>query len=456
MIMGITRRQFSIVAAIALGTLLNPLNTTMIAVAFSRLQEDFQVTYMSISWLIASFYVASAIGQPIFGRFTDKYGPKRIFMLGLLLVTIASMLAPLSPNFGWLIAFRVLQSIGSAALYPAGMSVIRSIVTNNQARVLAILSIFSSTSAGLGPFLGGVLIHYGDWQLIFIINFPFIIASLFLAIRMIPRDADRDNKSNKRMDYIGMVWFSGSIIMLLVFLLSLPQGVNYYLLVISLAMGIGLYQYQRRVDNPFIDVIFLKNHRHVSSIYLQFILVNAIFYSSLFGIPSYLQNIQQFDAKTVGFIMLSIAGFGVVSTPIAGWWADRVGPRKPLLVGAASMLLGTISMLLVQDTSHAIIIFLILSLIGFSNGFLNIALQTLLYMFVSKSQTGTASGLFMTSRFLGTILSSSILALMFGLEISTQQLHWMAITCALISTCLLFLSIRIVPPTNEHSLTEEQ
>jgi len=444
--MGISRKQFYIVAAIALGTLLNPLNTTMIAVAFSRLQEDFQVSYQSISWLIASFYVASAIGQPIFGRFTDKYGPKRIFMLGLSLVTVASMLAPLSPNFGWLIVFRVLQSIGSAALYPAGMSVIRSIVTDNQARVLAVLSIFSSASAGLGPFLGGVLIHYGDWELIFLINFPFILTSFILAIRLIPRDSERDHNPEGRMDYWGMAWFAGFILMLLMVLLSMSEGVNVTLLLLSLAMGIGLYLYQRRIDNPFIDVTFLKDNKHISSIYIQFILVNAVFYSSLFGIPSYLQHVQQFDTKTVGLIMLSIAGFGVVSTPVAGWWADRVGPRKPLIVGAVSMLIGTISMLLLQDATPAIIIFLILSLIGFSNGFLNIALQTLLYTFVSKSQIGTASGLFMTSRFLGTILSSSILALMFGREISTGQLHSMAITCALISIFLVFLSIRIAAP----------
>jgi MFS family permease len=212
--MGLSRKQFYIVAAIALGTLLNPLNSTMIAVAFSRLQEDFEVTYQSITWLIASFYVASAIGQPVFGRFTDIYGPKRIFMIGLGLVTVASMLAPLSPNFGWLITFRVLQSIGSAALYPAGMSVIRSIATDNQARVLAVLSIFSSTSAGIGPFLGGVLIHYGDWQLIFLINFPFIVASLIFAIRLIPRDEERNRTAKQTMDYWGMLWFSGFIIML--------------------------------------------------------------------------------------------------------------------------------------------------------------------------------------------------------------------------------------------------
>jgi MFS family permease len=441
--MGLSRKQFYIVAAIALGTLLNPLNTTMIAVAFSRLQEDFGVSYQSITWLIASFYVASAIGQPIFGRFTDIYGPKRIFMIGLALVTVASMLAPLSPNFGWLIAFRVLQSIGSAALYPAGMSVIRSIVTDNQAKVLAVLSIFSSTSAGIGPFLGGVLIHYGDWQLIFLINFPFIVASLILAIRLIPRDEKRDSSLKKNMDYWGMVWFSGFIIMMLTFLLSLPQGVNVYLLIISLAMGVGLYHYQKRMDHPFINVTFLKKNLHISSIYFQFILVNAIFYSSLFGIPSYLQDVQQFDTKTVGLIMLSIAGFGVISTPLAGWWTDRVGPYKPLIVGAVTMLMGTVSMLLVRDVTHALIIFLILSLIGFSNGFLNIALQTLLYTYVSKEETGTASGLFMTSRFLGTILSSSILAVVFGVEINTGQLHLMAMACGLISLFLLFLSIRI-------------
>jgi EmrB/QacA subfamily drug resistance transporter len=447
--MGLSRKQFYIVAAIALGTLLNPLNSTMIAVAFSRLQEDFEVTYQSISWLIASFYVASAIGQPVFGRFTDIYGPKRIFMIGLGLVTVASMLAPLSPNFGWLITFRVLQSIGSAALYPAGMSVIRSIATDNQARVLAVLSIFSSTSAGIGPFLGGVLIHYGDWQLIFLINFPFIVASLIFAIRLIPRDEERNRTAKQTMDYWGMLWFSGFIIMLLTFLLSLPQGLNVYLLVISLVMGVGLYHYQKRIDHPFIDVTFLKHNKHISLIYVQFILVNVIFYSSLFGIPSYLQDVQHFDTKTVGFIMLSIAGFGVISTPLAGWWTDRVGPRKPLIVGAVTLFMGTISMLLVQDVTHPMIIFLILSLIGFSNGFLNIALQTLLYSYVSKSETGTASGLFMTSRYLGTILSSSILALVFGVEISTGQLHWMAMACGFISVSLLFLSIRNVRSSNE-------
>ena len=132
------------------------------------------------------------------------------------------------------------------------------------------------------------------------------------------------------MDYGGMVWFSAVIVVLLTFLLSLPQGVNVYLLAITIGMGIGLYGYEKRLSQPFIDVTFLKNNSHISSIYLQFILVNAVFYSCLFGIPSYLQDVQQFDASTVGFIMLSIAGFGVVSTPLAGWWADRVGPAQTI------------------------------------------------------------------------------------------------------------------------------
>jgi MFS family permease len=443
MIMGITRKQFLLITAVALGTLLNPLNTTMIAVAFSRLQEDFQVTYQGISWLIASFYVTSAIAQPIFGRLSDQYGPKKIFMIGLALVTVASILAPLSPGFGWLIAFRVVQSAGSAALFPSGMSMIRSTVTGNQARVLGIMSIFSSTSAGLGPSLGGILIHYGDWPILFLINFPFLIVSFILAVMIMPKDQARSNSAQGEMDYAGMAFFAGFIMVLLIFLLTLQDGFNFLFFGLSVALGIGFYQYQARKSQPFINVHFLKKNKDVSLIYLQFILVNAIFYSVMFGIPSYLQQVRHFDSKTVGLVMLSVAGLGVFIAPLAGRWIDRVGSRIPLIVGTVSLLAGTTLMITLGNGASALWIFAILSLIGFSNGIQNIGLQTALYSFVSKKETGLASGLFMTSRFVGTMFSSSILAAMFGKEITTGRLHLMAITCAVISLCLLVMSVRM-------------
>ena len=171
----LTFQQVLFITTIALGTLLNPLNSSMIAVALSRMQQDFHLTFTTASWLISTYYLASAVGQPVMGKLSDRFGRKRLFLLGLIMIAVASLLAPFSPGFGWLIGFRIIQALGSSVLFPAGMGMIRQSITENQAYALGILSIFSSTSAAFGPSIGGFLIHFGDWPAIFLVTFPFII-----------------------------------------------------------------------------------------------------------------------------------------------------------------------------------------------------------------------------------------------------------------------------------------
>lgn len=437
------KSHFWLIAAVALGTLLNPLNTTMISVAFSRLQDEFQVTYASISWLIATYYVASAVAQPVMGKLGDLFGRKKIFMLGLALITVSSMLAPLSPGFGWLMAFRVIQAIGSSALFPSGMGIIRSVITTNQARALSVMSVFSSTSAAFGPSLGGFLIQYSDWQSIFLINFPFILASFVLALKMMPKDAPRKGSAAGALDGLGIVFFTVLIFSWLFFFLSFKSGVNWLLLLLSLVLSAGFYLYEARRKQPFIDVLFLRRNVNVCFVYIQFILVNIVFYSIMFGIPSYLQQVRHYNGQEVGLIMLSISGFGVLITPIVGRWIDRSGSRTPLLVGTLFTVAGTSLLLTLTDTSAPAWIFTCLSVLGISNGFQNLGLQTALYSYVERSETGIASGLFMTSRFMGTILSSSLLGTVFSTQITTSHLHTLILGCVIISVVMLLLSIRM-------------
>ncbi|MFH5186002.1 MFS transporter [Paenibacillus sp. TAB 01] len=437
------KSHFWLIAAVALGTLLNPLNTTMISVAFSRLQDEFQVTYASISWLIATYYVASAVAQPVMGKLGALFGRKKIFMLGLALITVSSMLAPLSPGFGWLMAFRVIQAIGSSALFPSGMGIIRSVITTNQARALSVMSVFSSTSAAFGPSLGGFLIQYSDWQSIFLINFPFILASFVLALKMMPKDAPRKGSAAGALDGLGIVFFTVLIFSWLFFFLSFKSGVNWLLLLLSLVLSVGFYLYEARRKQPFIDVLFLRRNVNVCFVYIQFILVNIVFYSIMFGIPSYLQQVRHYNGQEVGLIMLSISGFGVLITPIVGRWIDRSGSRTPLLVGTLFTVAGTSLLLTLTDTSAPGWIFTCLSVLGISNGFQNLGLQTALYSYVERSETGIASGLFMTSRFMGTILSSSLLGTVFSTQITTSHLHTLILGCVIISVVMLLLSIRM-------------
>ncbi|WP_159888242.1 MFS transporter [Paenibacillus puerhi] len=435
--------HFGLIVAIALGTMLNPLNTSMIAVAFSRLQEEFAVDYSAISWLIATYYVASAVAQPVMGKLGDLFGRKRLFLAGLGLVTVSSMLAPFSASIGWLMVFRVIQAIGTSALYPSGMGIIRQVVTSKLARTLGVMSIFASTSAAFGPSVGGILLHYSDWPAIFLINFPVILVSFILAVRWMPKDGAAQKPAPGALDGWGILFFIVLIVTWLFFFLSFQTGVSFGLLAAALALTAGFYVFEARRRHPFVDVRFLAANRQVTLVYLQFILVNIVFYSVMFGIPSYLQQVRAFDSQQVGLLMLAISGFGVFVTPLVGRWIDRKGSKTPLITGSLIVLTGALLLLTLHDDSSPAWIFLVLAVLGISGGFHNLGLQTALFASVATSETGIASGLFMTSRFMGTILSSSLLGAAFGHGITTGKLHGLAAACAVIGVLILWLSLRL-------------
>jgi MFS family permease len=178
----------ALLVTVACGTLLNPLNSSLIAVALANIRDDFALSFADAAWLISAYYLASAVGQPVLGRLADLFGRRRLFVSGLLVVAVASALAPLAPTFEWLVVLRVVQALGSSTLFPAGMGIIRAFVTDRQGQALSVLSVFSSVSAGFGPTLGGYLVAWASWPAIFLVNLPFAALALVLALRVLPRD----------------------------------------------------------------------------------------------------------------------------------------------------------------------------------------------------------------------------------------------------------------------------
>ncbi|WEG12304.1 MFS transporter [Pullulanibacillus sp. KACC 23026] len=442
------KRPNLLIVTVALGILLNPLNSSMIAVAITRFQSDFHLTFSNVSWLISTYYLASAVAQPVMGKLSDMFGAKRLFLIGLILIAISSILAPFSPGFIWLVSFRIIQAVGSSTLFPSGMSMIRKTITERQARALALLAVFSSTSAAFGPSIGGLLIHYWDWPALFFVNFPFIIASFFLGIALLPKDAEI-RMEWKRIDVIGIILFVFSVVFLLIFLLSLGNAIKWIPLVIGLIGAILFIWFEKRKKEPFIDPVMLMRNKNASLVYVQFILINIIFYSIFFGMPSFLQQVRGYSDQQTGFIMLAIAGFGVVITPMAGRWIDRKGSKPAVLTGAISVIVGALLLLTVEGTTPLWWVIIVLSALGVSNGFNNIGMQTTLYEFVPKKETGAASGLFMTSRYMGTILSSTLLGIVFDKTINAAHFHEMTIVCVVVAVFILVLSIRMPNPRKQ-------
>jgi MFS family permease len=437
---------------IALGVLLNPLNSSMISVAMSRLEHAFHLNFTSASWLISTYYLASAIAQPVMGKIADTIGRKRVFIAGLVLVAVSSLTAPFAPSFHWLIALRLIQSFGSGAIYPAGMGIVRQHITQSQAQALAFLAVFSSGAAAFGPSIGGMLMNWGDWPAIFWVNFPFIIASLLLAAWLLPTDArshvERSDKEPLRaliqkLDVWGIILFALAIIMSLLFLLSLAKTIEWWAGLMAVTSVLLFYIWEMRAPTPFLHLRMFRQNMALTWVLLQFVTVNTIFYSIFFGMPMYLQEVRHFSPQDTGLLMLCIAGFGVVMAPIAGRWVASSGSRPPLLLAGLCMTVGSTLFLVLHDQSPVWWLAINLSVLGLSNGFNNVGLQTALFQVTPREIISAASGLFQTARYMGTILSTVLLGVLFGNHLSTREVHVLGIVLALLGLCVIWMSWRL-------------
>ncbi|TCM96431.1 EmrB/QacA subfamily drug resistance transporter [Paenibacillus sp. BK033] len=441
--------------AVGLGILLNPLNSSMISVAIARLQSDYRLDYTGVSWIIFSFYIASAVAQPVMGRASDLFGRRKIFLYGLVVAFLASLIAPLSPSFGWLIAFRVIQSIGTSMMVAVGMAIVRIYITDKQAAALSVLSIFLSGAAAIGPFVGGVLIHWWDWPAIFFVNIPFAIASFLLAWRTIPMDKPETSPARgltfrRWLDLIdapGILLFTAGLVALLVGVLSAKSSgqlsIGYVVIGLIGLLSLGAFvRHELKAKSPFIPLRTIAQYPAMTWVNVQFILVNILFYSLFFGLPSYLQIVRHVSEFHTGLLMLSLGLCSLAASPLAGKWIDKSGPRPALLVSAVLMVFGSAWIVTLNEASPVISVCIALAAFGISNGLNSVGMQTALFDSTPKEIIGVASGLFNTSRYLGTIISSLLTGIVMGGEFSFTGFRILAIILTVIALILVLMSWR--------------
>lgn len=440
---------------VGLGILLNPLNSSMVSVAIPRLQNVFQLDFTVVSWIIFSFYIASAIAQPVMGKASDLFGRRKIFLTGLIVAFVASLLAPLSPNFGWLIVFRIVQSIGTSMMVAVGMAIVRIHIPEKQATALSVLSIFLSGAAAIGPFIGGVLIHWWDWSAIFFVNIPFVMASFLLAWRIIPKDerktsATRDISFRKWVDLIdahGILLFTVGLVALLIGLLSAKSSAHVSLLhvilgLVGIVLLVAFIRHESKAKSPFIPLRTFAKYPAMTWVNVEFMLVNVLFYSLFFGLPSYLQTVRHVSEFHTGILMLSLGFCSLVTSPMAGRWIDKSGTRPALLVSAILMTLGSVWIVTLNENSPVISVCLALAAFGISNGLNNVGMQAALFKSSPKEIIGVASGLFNTSRYVGTIFSSLLIGIVMGGTFSFRGFQVLGIILTVIALTLVFMSRR--------------
>ncbi|MGW5362143.1 MFS transporter [Actinopolymorpha pittospori] len=466
-----------LLASLAFGTVLNPLNSSMIAVALVPLQREFDVGVATSSWLVSGFYLAAAVGQPLMGRFVDLFGARRLFVGGLTLMCAVCAVAPFAPGFWWLVGIRVLMAVGTSTAFPAALVLIRAAVEREAAEreaverqaddpltrdgqpdgaggaaprpsgppagALAALSVAASTSAGLGPVLGGFLVAFAGWEAVFLVNVPFTALGIVLALKLLPKAPPQPTRGPllATIDLPGIVLFSGGLTALLVFLLSLADRPTWWLAPVVVVLGFLLVRRELAAPAPFLDIRDLRANRALTSVLGQQGGVNLVFYCVFFGLPVWLESVRGFGADTVGLLVLPLALMGVLMTPVAARVVRLRGSRATLVFGTVVLLIGTLVVQVLHESSPVVVILIAALLFGVPNGFNNLGLQTALYEASSPERMGSSGGLFQTFRYLGAIMSTSVLGIVFERDLSTRGLHHVGLVMTVAAAGLLVLAL---------------
>jgi MFS family permease len=434
-----------LVGAVLPGTTLNPLNSSMIAVALIDLQQHFDVGVAQSTWLVSGFYLASAVGQPVMGRLVDLFGARRLFVSGLVLVFAVSLAAPFAPGFWWLVGLRALQGIGTSAAYPSALVLFRAAAPSGPppSGAIAALGVSAASSAALGPVLGGVLVALAGWQALFVVNLPLTVLGVVLALRVLPTTPARGRLELHELDLPGVALFTAAITTLLVFLLSLAEDPSWWLAPVSVASVLLLVLRERATATPFLDVRGLVANRTLSSLLLQQGGVNLVFYALFFGLPLWLEAVRGFSTERVGLLMLPFTILSLLVTPVAARAIGRYGSKPALVVGSVLVVIGTGAVQLLGNATPVVVLVLITVVLGIPNSLNNLGLQTGLYAAAPPDRTGASGGLFQTFRYLGAIMASSLLGIVLERDLSTDGLHQVGLVITGVAIVLLVLSTRL-------------
>ena len=429
-----------LIPPLALGALLNPINSSLLAVALVPIGLALGAPASQTAWLVAALYVTTAVGQPVVGRLVDRHGPRPLYLLGAALVGVGGVVGALAPSIGLLVVARVVIGLGTCAGYPSAMSLIRSEQRRtgiaSPSSVLAILAVTTQVVSVVGPSLGGLLIALGGWRAIFTVNVPLALACLVLGWWRMPAD-QHTREQDDSFDVLGTALFTAMLVSLLLVLMA-PDVRHLPLLAVAVLAGAAFARRELTTPAPFLDLRLLAGNGPLLRTYLRQLLVAVVSYSIVYGYPQWMESARGLTPSGAGLLVLPMFASAITVTAISG---RRPQVRGKLVVGALTLLVGSGALLLVGDRSPLWLLVAIAVLLGVPQGLNSLANQNAVYHQASADRVGSAAGLLRTAMYLGAIVSSAAAAAAYGTRASTSGLHHLVLLLLVASAALCAVTL---------------
>ncbi|MEV0152534.1 MFS transporter [Micromonospora sp. NPDC050686] len=317
------------------------LDSTVINVALPRLGAELGATVADLQWTVNGYLLMLAAFVLLGGALGDRFGRRRVFLLGVVWFAVASVLCGLAQGTGELIAARVLQGAGGALLTPGSLSVLQaSFHPDDRGRAIGVWAGLSGVSTALGPFLGGWLIDALSWRWIFFINLPLAVAVVFAALRWVPesRDVDVARTGRRRFDMTGAALGALGLGGITYALIDAPaRGVRSLPVLLSVLVGVvaaaGFVWLERRRGEAAMLPTGLFSSRLFSALNVFTVVVYAALGGFTFFLAVYLQNVVGWSALRTGLATVPMTVLLLIGSSRAGALSARIGPRLPLTVG---------------------------------------------------------------------------------------------------------------------------
>ena len=409
-----------ILAATIIGSGMVYLDGTIVTVALPQIQKEFNASVSGLQWLIDIYILFLTVPILVAGSLSDRYGRKKLFNIGLIGFTGASVVCGIASSVFFLNIARVFQGVFGAIMLPGSLAILNATFpVHIRGRVIGTWSAFIPITTAIGPLLGGWLVDNVSWRAAFYINLPLGLITLFLSVRFIPES--RSENPPEKQDWLGAALIMlglGGLIYGLIEGPKLGWGdlLVWISLVVSLACLVGFVLVETKMDHPMIPLSLFKSRSFTGVTIMTFVLYFAMS-GVFFFLTLNLQQIQNFSATMAGAAFMPVIVSLFLISRWAGNFADKFGPRLLMIIGPIVIAVGFfLYMIPGAEANYWLTLFPATLIFGVGLGITIAPLTTVALAAVPIHLSGLASGVSNAVSRVATMLAVALLGFLMILQ----------------------------------------
>ena len=412
-----TRRLGLALAVIATAQLMVVLDATIVNVALPHIQTALHFSGTNLEWVVNAYALAFGGLLLLGGRSGDLLGRRRVFIAGILIFSLASLLGGFATSEAWLLTARVVQGIGGAFAAPTALSLIAVTFPEGppRNRAMGVYAAMSIAGGGIGLMAGGLLVEYASWRWVFFVNVPIGLVVAFLATRVLPESTRRRGQFDLPGAITGSLGL-GALVYGLSYAATTPDGVSHWgdtKVIVSLVAAVVLLVafgfIEVRSKQPLVPMRVLRSRDRTGS-YLISLCVGTSLFGMFFFLTLFVQNVWGYSALKTGIAYLPLIGMVIVASAVASQLVNRIGARPLMLAGSIISTAGLFWLSRINENSHYVSGLLgpmLVTALGMGLIFVPLSLVSLTK--VADSDAGVASSLLNVGQQVGGSIGLAIL-----------------------------------------------